>query len=231
MPETRKCRKFYCDSNINFHLYHYAGNNPVKYSDPSGLYDEENGYTKQELNDFKKMNVKNQLAFLKSEVSSVVFGTDSAGIKASFIRTQLKSSMKLHGLFFSYSGDEKFMNEDLRDFLNAKKDGSDYKFNDITLSEGWIENPGNAEHQHNTNGGPNKKYVNVLDGREVVFDAKNNFIKNGIDAGTYNYGMPFGFLLGTSHGQYDMKPFFRQHGIQPSYWKMHVGSNYGFNSK
>ena len=36
MPETRKCRKFYGDSNINFHLYHYAGNNPIRYSDPDG---------------------------------------------------------------------------------------------------------------------------------------------------------------------------------------------------
>ena len=36
VPETSGCRRFYSDSNINFHLYHYAGNNPVKYTDPDG---------------------------------------------------------------------------------------------------------------------------------------------------------------------------------------------------
>ena len=195
------------------------------------MYDEDSGYSKEEVKAFKKMSVSEQLVFLKSEVSSVETGTKSAGTKAKFMRSQLKEGMKLQGLFFSFSGDEKFMNEDLRDFLNTKEDGSNYTFKDMILLDGWIENLGNAEHQHNTNGGPNKKYVNILDGREAVFDAKGNFIKDGIDAGTYNYGMPFGFLLGTSHGQYDMKPFFRQYGIQPWYWKMRVGSNYGFNSK
>lgn len=196
-----------------------------------GMYDEDSGYSKQEIKNFKKMSVKEQLAFLKSELSSVTEGSKSAGIKANFMHSQLKENIKLKGLFFSFSGDEKFMNEDLRNFLNTKEDGSNYTFKDMSLLDGWIENPGNVEHQHQTNGGPNKKYVNILDGREAVFDAKGNFIKDGIDAGTYNYGMPFGFLLGTSHGQYDMKPFFRQHGTQPSYWKMRVGSNYGFNSK
>ena len=177
------------------------------------------------------MNVQEQLSFLKSEITSVETGSISAGIKAGFMRSQLKGYMKLQGLFFSLNGDEKFMNEDLRIFLNTKEDGTKYTFKDMLLSDGWIENPGNLEHQHNINGGPNVKYVNVLDGREVVFDAKGNYINDGIDAGTYNFGMPFSFLLGSDHGQYDMKPFFRQYGIQPSYWKMRVGYNYGFNSK
>ena len=73
--------------------------------------------------------------------------------------------------------------------------------------------------------------------REAVFDAKNNFIKDGIDVGTYNYGVPkgigkiFSWGAGYPHGRYDMKPFFRQHGMQPSYWRLKVGSNYGWNSK
>ncbi len=208
------------------------------FTDPTGLYDEENGYSKQEIRDFKKMNVKEQLSFLKTEVSSVTEGTSSAGVKAGFMRTQLKGAMKLRGLFYSQNGDEKFMNEGLRNFLNTKEDGSEYTLGDMNLANGWIENPGNVEHQNFQNGGPNSKYVNFKDGREAVFDAMGNFIKNdnspkAIDAGTYNYGMPFNFLLGSDHGQFDMKPFFRQHGGHvPRYWfNRQVGSNYGFNSK
>ena len=37
---------------VNFHLYHYAGNNPVKYTDPTGMfsYDTENGVIICDLN-------------------------------------------------------------------------------------------------------------------------------------------------------------------------------------
>ena len=143
---------------------------------------------------------------------------------------ELSDSMKLEDLF---NQDENFMNEDLRDFLNTSDTGLDYTLDDMQ-GDGWNERDVSAAKEHQTTANPNhpnRKFVNDKDGREAVFDAKGNFIKDGIDAGTYNYGMPFGFLLGTSHGQYDMKPFFRQHGTQPSYWKMRVGTNYGFNSK
>ena len=36
VPAASGCRKFYGDSNINFHLYAYAGNSPVRYTDPDG---------------------------------------------------------------------------------------------------------------------------------------------------------------------------------------------------
>ena len=225
---------------INFSLYHYAGNNPIKYTDPTGLYDEDVGYSKQEIKDFKRMNVKEQLAFLKSEVSSVEPGTTSAGAKAGFMRTQLKRVMKLQGLFYSQAGDEKFMNENLRNFLNLNSEGiNNYTLTDVLKSgSGWfqmIPYLGDNEHQDNQNGGRNIKFCNK-DGREAIFDAQGNYIKDGHDVATYNYGFvanlnPFCIALGRSHGQFDIKPFFRQTGTQPSYWKMSVGTNYGFNSK
>ena len=200
------------------------------------MYDEENGYTNQEINDFKNMSVSEQLSYLKSEVESVSAGTVPAGIKSKHMRNQLRDSMHLEGLFYGYEGDEIFMNENLRDFLNMKEDGSDYIITDMDLV-GWnqVTFPGDSEHQNHQNGGRNQKFVNI-DGREAIFDARGNFIGSGIDKGTYNYGNVSGlnkFLSWTpasSHGRYDMKPFFRQHGQQPWYWRLQVGNNYGFNS-
>ena len=64
----------------------------------------------------------------------------------------------------------------------------------------------------------------------AVFDAKENYIKDTIDKGTFNYGKP-NWYPASAHGRYDMKPFFRQNKIQPWYWRLRVGSNYGWNSK
>ena len=52
------------------------------------------------------------------------------------------------------------------------------------------------------------KFVNE-DGREAIFDSKGNFIKDTIDKGTFNYGKPNWYPAST-HGRYDMKPFFWQ---------------------
>ena len=201
------------------------------------MYDEENGYTDQEINDFKNMSVSEQLSYLKSEVESVSAGTVPAGIKSKHMRNQLRDSMHLEGLFYGYEGDEIFMTEILRDFLNMKEDGSPYLQADVLKrGSGWLRMIiGDSEHQHNQNGGRNQKFIHI-DGREVVFDAKGNFIGSGIDKGTYNYGVPSGlgkltsWGAGYTHGRYDMKPFFRQHGQQPWYWRLQVGKNYGFNS-
>ncbi len=202
----------------------------MKYTDPTGLYDEETGYSEKEISDFKNMNTSEQLKYLKDQVSSVEPGTPSAGKKSAYMRTQLKNSMNLEGLFHTKDGDEKFMNENLRDFLNMKEDGSDYTLSDMNKS-GWkrLYWPADSEHQHEKNGGRNKKYVNE-DGREAVFDAKGNIIKDSIDAGTFNYGKPKWYPA-SDHGRYDMKPFFRQNKMQPIYWRLRVGSNYGWNSK
>ena len=93
----------------------------------------------KEIKDFKNMSVMDQLSYLKSEFNSVTEGTTAAGTKAGFMRSQLKSNMKLHGLFFSMSGDEKFMNEDLRSFLNLNSEGkNEYSRADMRNS-GWFQ--------------------------------------------------------------------------------------------
>ncbi|MBP3560914.1 MAG: hypothetical protein J6J67_00240 [Treponema sp.] len=208
----------------------YCGGNPITFVDPTGMYNEENGYSKQEIKDFKKMNVQEQLSFLKTEVSSVTEGSTSAGTKSFYMRTQLKKFMNLEDLFNSRDGDEKFMNEDLRDFLNIKEDGSDYIISDMS-GNGWkrLKWPADSEHQNIQNGGRNIKFVNE-DGREAIFDSKGNFIKDTIDKGTFNYGK-LNWYPASTHGRYDMKPFFRQNNIQPVYWRLRIGSNYGWNSK
>lgn len=112
-----------------------------------------------------------------------------------------------------------------------------YEHDVLNKNNGWSKMIiGDGEHQHNQNGGRNQKFINN-DGREAVFDAKGIFIEEGLDKGTYNYAVPqglgklFAWGPGTPHGRYDMKPFFRQNNMQPIYWRLIVGTNYGWNAK
>ena len=148
-------------------------------------------------------------------------------------------NFNLDELFYGKDGDEKFMNENLREFLNTSDTGNAYTLSDMN-GKGWrkMGRLGSSEHQHNTNGGRNVKYVNDLDGKEAIFDARDNFISDGLDVGTYNYGSTggisrlFGWVSWSSHGKYDMMPFFRQNNINPIYWPFtNIDScNYGINS-
>jgi hypothetical protein len=115
-----------------------------------------------------------------------------------------------------------FMNEDLRDFLNLKEDGTDtYQHDQVAAdNSGWQLNIGKDFHLDPEYTGepadPSKieKYVNPTDGREVVFgshDQKNWYVvTTDLYKGTYNYGNPFNILPWMDHYKYDMLPYFKQ---------------------
>jgi len=130
---------------VNFNVYHYGGNNPIKYIDPTGM------YTEGEIENFKKSSAKKQLEFLKNEYDSVKVSPSNQlrGEKSKEMRT-LKDSMKLDGLF---KADETFMNETLRDFLNLKEDGTmNYSLDELMdPNSGWSEMSSIASQYHQTN--------------------------------------------------------------------------------
>jgi hypothetical protein len=56
---------------VNLHVYHYAGNNPVKYTDPDGRDDEDNINIFKEFGDILSINIKMGLGFDLSFISDV----------------------------------------------------------------------------------------------------------------------------------------------------------------
>ena len=213
--------------------YVYCNNNPLRFLDSTGLYDEENGYTEKEQNTFAKMSGTEQLIYLKTEYKSVTEGTSLYGLKAAHMRNQLKGLMRLDDLFYGIDGDEVFMNETLREFLNTSETGENiYRIGDMKEENGWykMSELGSKEHQKITiDNLPNVKYVNI-DGREAVFDGYDNFVTNEFDKATFNYGeslrisigkfktVLYGFTSDSTHGLYDMAPYFRQMNKKPDYW-------------
>ena len=148
-----------------------------------------------------------------------------------------KAKFNLDGLFFR---DEIFMNENLRDFLNTSDLGKEYNLLDILIlsndsESGWYLEEADSEHQYGVPEKDNRKYVNRKDGREVVFD-KNGNVVDGINKGTFNYGLPHAgighaidWMSCSAHGKYDMDPFFRQYSKNPIYRSLfgkYYSSNY-----
>ena len=190
---------------VNFNVYHYGGNNPIKYIDPTGM------YTEDEIENFKKSSAKKQLEFLKNEYDSVKVSPSNQlrGEKSKEMRT-LKDSMKLDGLF---KADETFMNETLHDFLNLKEDGTmNYSLDELMdPNSGWSEVSSIESQYHQTNAEKpnlNAKFIHQ-DGREVVINSKEMVVLDYPDKGTFNYvnGSIINPLTWRGHSLYDIKPY------------------------
>ena len=150
-----------------------------------------------------------------------------------------------------FSIDKKFMNGELRDFLNVNENGIDhYIFEEVKDDSDWSEaSSGNSRfHQSTANSteivsNPNTKYdhrhmdrlerwiyirLNAkfthTDGREAVFRPRGAYIDDGPDKGTFNYALSETNPL--EHALYDLAPFSLNppRGYNSNCWKIF---NYG----
>ena len=166
-----------------------------------------------EIEKIKFLTASGQYRILKSKVDSLI-GEDK-GKFAKNVRKIIKF-LKLDELFLNYSS---FMNEDLRDFLNCKEDGTEnYTLEEIVNGCGWFEYPSakaacHQQHHNKTKSGRplfNAKFGNK-DGREVVFKSDFTIVIDYPDKGTYNYVVPEGSFLSKSsreHKKFDINPFY-----------------------
>ena len=167
----------------------------------------------REIEQIKFSTASEQYRILKSKVDRLI-GEDK-GKFAKNVRKIIKF-LKLDELFLTYSS---FMNENLRDFLNCKEDGTEnYTLEEIVNGCGWFEYPSykaachQQKHNKTKSGKPlfNAKFGNK-DGREVVFKSDFTIVKDYPDKGTYNYVVPEGSFLSESsmeHKKYDVNPFY-----------------------
>ena len=222
---------------VNFNLYHYAGNNPIKYTDPTGM-ELESGAT-----------VSRQLEYLKGIANAKYATPQDKADAAKALRNEMRGTgarkFNLNQLFTGRDGDEAFMNETLRDFLNTSDTGESYTISDMNKN-GWSRRDENAAQEHQSDrdvNNPNLKFVNDIDGREAVFTFKNGkytLSTNALDKGTYNYAKDTsswhsGWTACGDHGRWDMNPYFRQHGKTPLYrgifGHFYFKFQYNWNSK
>jgi len=195
---------------INMHAYHYSFNNPIRYTDPDGRSGEqEEGET---------WSVSQQLSYLRICVyNGNKMGEKEKAEAAKALRIDIRSGRyDLDGLMTGPDGNEQFMNETLRDFLNTSDTGLAYKHGDMTKKNGWSRHPGDSEHQNDKGDEKNRKYTNK-DGREAVFKkVGNNWILSDhpLDKGTYNYAKnAYQWWSESEHGRWDMAPYYRQHNL------------------
>ena len=203
---------------INLHAYHYGANNPIKYVDPDGRCGE--------IATTTSWTVSDQLSFLMNHVNNTngMHHSERAELAESLRSTIRTTLFDLDGLITGPSGNEQFMNETLRDFLNTSDSGLPYTYPDMIEANGWRRSSFFGSLEHQNDGSilyPNRKYTNS-DGREAIFttiDGVNWVLSNNPrDKGTYNYARDVSeWGYSTEHGRWDMNPYFRQFGHTPWY--------------
>ncbi len=192
-------------------------------------------------------SVSEQLSYLKSIAYADYATSQAKADAAKSLRTEMRNlhpeRFNLDELFLGKDGNEKFMNEDLRDFLNTSDDGTAFRYRDIVDNKAWeeIKAPGNSEHQRTARGTgyQNKKFVNKKDGREAIFsttDGKNWTLITGgsraacMDKGTYNYAKNYkNPLQWSEHARWDMAPFYRQYSLPPPGYWLFLKNRYRYN--
>jgi hypothetical protein len=178
------------------------------------------------MSDENTWSVSAQLNYLKLYVehANKMLPQDKANA-AKGLRNNIRNnnSYDIDGLMTGPDGNEQFMNETLREFLNTSDTGEPFSMKDM-LGAGWSQATAASEHQTSAHPDhPNRKYTND-DGREAVFTYNGtNWVlsTNDRDKGTYNYAKSFNGLFdwtaSSEHGRWDMDPYFRQFGYTPGY--------------
>ena len=193
----------------------------------------------------KKDSVRKQYEYLILIVKTSYDTPQAKADAAKSLREEMKrGDKKRFNIDALFNLDEKFMNEDLRDFLNTSDTGLDYTVLDVSdYSKGWrevLDDKAKKEHQYDIPDKSNRKFVNDNDGREAVFTKDGVLVQDGINKGTYNYAKDVsswynGWHSFGEHGRWDMDPFFRQYGITPIYRSLFghwfYGDEYGFYGK
>jgi len=151
-----------------------------------------------------------QMQFL---MDAVALGESLEGYERGAIADQLRIAREHFDLEGLFTKDEGFMNEDLRDFMNLKEDGTmNYDIRELNRTNGWTEIASFGAQYHQTEAGQylNAKFVNV-DGREVVINYQREVVTTYPDRGTYNYveGTLRSSILDGGHRLYDMLPYDR----------------------
>lgn len=206
------------------------GHRLFRYTDPSGMELEEGA------------DISRQLEYLENIVNAEYSTLQDKADAAKNLRNEMRNlnpdRFDIDGLISGKKGDEIFMNETLRDFLNTSDTGLDYNINDMDASLGCNERSEAGSSEHQSDRDPkykNRKFVNDLDGREAVFTYKNgNWVlsKNSRDKGTYNYAkntsrICWDWTQWSEHGRWDMAPYFRQYHKTMHYW-LYLPNRYGY---
>ena len=178
-------------------------------------------FSKKDIEKYNK--IKSELNYLHSIVDGYYATPQAKADAARHLRDEMRNlNPNKFDMDALIDADERFMNEDRRDFLNISDTGYPYTKSDMTSDWEKRDGIGASEHQHGVIGDENEKFVNKKDGREAVFTSSGILIDYGVNKGTYNYAKDSsspinGWTSWGKHGRWDMNPYYRQYGTTPWY--------------